>query len=76
MTQTQTAVTYPSGWTATAYPQGNGFKVICISPDRKRAIHIDKQTAEQVAALADPVTKWGCQVPKPMDPAITAMLAG
>jgi hypothetical protein len=55
-------VTFPSGWTATAYPQGAAFKVICIDPDRQRAIHIDKLTAAQVASLDDPITKWG---PKP-----------
>lgn len=68
MTQTEKfpTVTFPSGWTATAYPQNNGFKVICISPDerpRKRAIHIDRLTAEQVAALEDPANKWGGRAP-------------
>jgi hypothetical protein len=65
MTQTEKfpTVTFPSGWTATAYPTDKGFKVICISPERKRAIHIDRLNAEQVAALEDPVAKWGGRAP-------------
>jgi hypothetical protein len=62
MTQTQT-VTYPSGWTTAAYPQGDRFKIIAIAPDRKRAIHLDKQSAAQVAAMPDPATLWGDRIP-------------
>lgn len=51
--------TTDSGWTVTAYPEEGlpTFKIIAISPDRKRFIHRAKSTEAELATFS-PEASW------------------
>jgi len=67
------------GWTVTEYPGTNGtIKIIAVrttSTGKKVALHVDKLSAEEVAAF-DPTARWGGPMaPRVMDPSIAGMLS-
>jgi hypothetical protein len=67
------------GWIVTEYSGTNGTrKVIAVrttSTGKKVALHVDKLSAEEVAAF-DPTARWGGPMaPRKMDPSIAEMLS-
>lgn len=65
-TQDRLTIPHPT-WQVTARRTGATWKIIAISPDRKRVLHADKVTDADLAVF-DPESRWdGKAAPKIVD---------